>query len=323
MNRIFSFSKCKNDLKPILSICIPCYKRINQVRNTLTSIYETNVEVSLVDYEVILSDNDPEREIEVLMDEFADKPNLFYYHTECEGFLNSYHVLTYAKGELLKLHNSQNLFRKGALRHLLDEIIQENTNKTLMFHTNGFLGNKTICKYDNFNDFMSALSYWSSWSGGFSIWKEDFDAIGKIELNELFPHTSVFLTQYAAQSFLIDDTPIYNVQRIAKRGGHNKFKAFTIDYPSLIMDSYMKGHISLNCKNSILKDICTQYLPTLLFNKYIVRIETFDATGYRENIKRYFSEYAYWVAWINVIFVPFRMIGRKCIRFWNTSLKQE
>ena len=100
---------------------------------------------------------------------------------------------------------------------------------------------------------MNALSYWSSWSGGFSIWKEDFDAMGKIELNALFPHTSVFLTQYAAKVFLIDDTPIYHVQRIAKRGGHNKFKAFTIDYPSLIVGSYMKGHISLNCKDSILK----------------------------------------------------------------------
>lgn len=110
---------------------------------------------------------------------------------------------------------------------------------------------------------------------------------------------------------MIDDTPIYHVQRIAKRGGHNKFKAFTIDYPSLIVGSYMKGHISLNCKDSILKDICTQYLPTLLFNKYIVRIETFDATGYRENIKRYFPKHAYWTAWMNVMFVPFRMIKRK------------
>lgn len=295
----------------LFSICIPCYKRINQVRNTLKSIYEINSDISVDNYEVILSDNDPEMEIKTLMREFSDKPNLFYYHTECEGFLNSYHVLTYAKGKLLKLHNSQNLFRKGALQHLIGEVLQESMNKTLMFHTNGFLSQKTIRKYDSFNDFMSALSYWSSWSGGFSIWKEDFDAIGGIELNKLFPHTSVFLTQYAAKSFLIDDTPIYNVQRIAKRGGHNKFKAFTIDYPSLIVGSYMKGNISLECKNSILKDICTQYLPTLLFNKYVVRIETFDATGYRENIKRYFSKYAYWVVWINVIFVPFRMIKRK------------
>lgn len=303
--------KTKDDLKPILSICIPCYKRINQVRNTLKSIYDANSEISLTDYEVILSDNDPEREIEVLMDEFADKSNLSYYYTGCEGFLNSFYVLTYATGELLKLHNSQNLFRKGALRHFIEEIVQERANKTLIFHTNGFLLNERICNYSSFNDFMSALSYWSSWSGGFSIWKEDFDEIGKIELNELFPHTSVFLTQYAAKSFLIDDTPIYNVQRIAKRGGHNKFKAFTIDYPSLIVDCCMKGYISLNCKNLILKNLYTQYLPTLLFNKYIVRIETFDATGYRENIKRYFPKHAYWVAWINVIFVPFRMIKRK------------
>ena len=74
------------------------------------------------------------------MDESSDKINLFYYHADCEGFLNSYHVLTYAKGKLLKLHNSQNLFQKGALKHLIEEVLQEKMNKTLMFHTNGFLG---------------------------------------------------------------------------------------------------------------------------------------------------------------------------------------
>lgn len=129
-----------NKFKPVLSICIPCYKRINQVRNTLNSIYEANSEISMDDYEVILSDNDPEMEVKTLMDEFSDKINLFYYHADCEGFLNSYHVLTYAKGKLLKLHNSQNLFQKGALKHLIEEVLQEKMNKTLMFHTNGFLG---------------------------------------------------------------------------------------------------------------------------------------------------------------------------------------
>ena len=42
-----------NKFKPVLSICIPCYKRINQVRNTLNSIYEANSEISMDDYEVI------------------------------------------------------------------------------------------------------------------------------------------------------------------------------------------------------------------------------------------------------------------------------
>lgn len=67
-----------NKFKPVLSICIPCYKRINQVRNTLNSIYEANSEISMDDYEVILSDNDPEMEVKTLMDEFSDKINLFY-----------------------------------------------------------------------------------------------------------------------------------------------------------------------------------------------------------------------------------------------------
>ena len=147
----------------LLSICIPCYKRINQVRNTLNSIYEANSEISMNDYEVILSDNDPEMEVKTLMDEFSDKINLFYYHTGCEGFLNSYHVLTYAKGKLLKLHNSQNLFQKGALQHLIEEVLQEKMNKTLMFHTNGFLGKKVICKYGNFNDFMNIVLVFMEW----------------------------------------------------------------------------------------------------------------------------------------------------------------
>ena len=43
-----------NKFKPVLSICIPCYKRINKVRNTLNSIYEANSEISMDDYEVIL-----------------------------------------------------------------------------------------------------------------------------------------------------------------------------------------------------------------------------------------------------------------------------
>ena len=79
----------------------------------------------------------------------------------------------------MKLHNSQNLFQKGALKHLIEEVLQEKMNKTLMFHTNGFLGKKAICKYGNFNDFMNALSYWSSWSGGLVFGKKTLMQWGK------------------------------------------------------------------------------------------------------------------------------------------------
>ena len=33
-------------------------------------------------------------------------------------------------------------------------------------------------------------------------------------------------------------------------GGHNKFEAFTIEYPSLLDECCKKGHISTKCKNT-------------------------------------------------------------------------
>ena len=105
----------------LLSICIPCYGRVEYVRKTLKSIFIDNADVPLEKYEVIISDNDSNQAIKVLTEEFK-YPNLRYFYTNCEGFMNSYYVLTYAQGEFFKLHNSQTLFRKGSLSKIISEI---------------------------------------------------------------------------------------------------------------------------------------------------------------------------------------------------------
>lgn len=296
---------------PLLSICIPCFGRVEYVRNTLNSIFQGNADVSLDKYEVVISDNDPKQTISVLANEFKAYPNLRYFHTECEGFMNSYHVLTYAQGEFLKLHNSQTLFRKGSLQAILKEVEKHQEKRSLIFYTNGLLGKFQSSEYDTFENFMYALSYWSSWSNGFNIWRKDFEQIGEIKLNRLFPHTSLFLTQHHAKGYCIDDNLLFDVQRIPKRGGHNKFEAFTIEYPSLIDQCRKDGFISEGCEKHILHDIMTEFLPSLVFNKYIARIETFDATGFRQNIKRYFPNYAYGLVMFLSIFQPLKLAVRK------------
>lgn len=295
----------------LITICIPCFKRIDIVRSTLKSIYAGNSDVSLEDYEVVISDNDPEKELSSVAKEFSHFPNLRYIPTVCEGFMNSYYALKYGKGDLLVLHNSQNKIRRGWLAALIQQARDYNQEKPLIFHSNGFLNRHTVETYSDFNTFMDSLSYWSSWSGGITIWKEDFDNIGDITIDCLFPHTSVFLTLYKKKSFIIDDRIVYIVQRVAKRGGHNKFEAFTIHYPSLVTQSYNSGHITKECKDHILSSLYREYIPTLLFNKYVARIEIFEATGFKENCKKYFPSGAYYLAWINVLFVPFRMIKRR------------
>ena len=291
----------------LLSICIPCCKRIEQLELTLTSIFQDNSDVPITDYEVILSDNDPLHEIELLVNKF-DFENLKYFHTDCEGFLNSYCVLTYAKGTFLKLHNSQAKFKKGSLTKIIDDIRGSQDDKALLFYSNGMLNKNRVLAYDDFNSFMYNLSYWSSSSNGFCIWKDEFDKIGEIKLNPLFPHTSLFLTQHCLGKYIINDEYLFDVQRIPKRGGHNKFKAFTIEYPSLIDAVYKSGYISMKCKKHILNDILFYFLPTLLFNKYVARIECFDIYGYKQNIKKYFPWFSYYLTYMLILIVPFNKL---------------
>ena len=47
----------------LLSICIPCYGRVEYVRKTLKSIFIDNADVPLEKYEVIISDNDSNQAI--------------------------------------------------------------------------------------------------------------------------------------------------------------------------------------------------------------------------------------------------------------------
>ena len=295
---------------PLISICIPCFKRIEYVRHTLQSIYNDNRDVPLSNYEVVISDNDPDRQVEKLVNEFP-YVNLKYNYTDCEGFRNSYYVLKYARGKFLKLHNSQVVFRRGALAELIAEVKANENKHSLIFYTNGFLYHGGSRHYGSFNDFFYALSYWPSWSNGFSLWKEDFDRQSNPTLNRLFPHTSLFITQWNKEDYILNDKHFFDTQRVKGRSGHNKFEAFTIEFPSLVEDCYKNGWITIHTKKKILHDIMTEFLPSLLFNKYLARIENFDISGYRDNIKRYFPTGAYWITWLCVALIPFRMVYRR------------
>lgn len=295
---------------PFLSICLPCYGRVDYVRKTLESIYEDNSDVPLDEYEVVISDNDPNKAIFTLVKDLP-YPNLHYHYTNCEGFLNSYYVLTYGSGNLLLLHNSQVLFRTGALKIILEELKHYLKERPLIYYSNGMLYHYKSEIFDSFDEYCYHLSYWPSWSNGFSIWKDDFDKLLSPNLNKLFPHVSLFISQHRKGQFVSNDNYLFETQRVKGRSGHNKFEAFTIEYPSLINECKQKGWISLKTKDRILHDILTHYLPTLLFNKYVARIEFYDISGFKENIKLYFPRHAFWIAWLNVPLVPIRMLCRK------------
>jgi hypothetical protein len=295
-----------------LSICIPANGRYEYVRNTLKSIYSTSniAQVNQNDFEVILADNDPKASLKVLCEEFKFH-NFHYFNTNCEGFMNSYHSLTFGRAEFLKLHNSQELFNPGALPLLINFIKSNLKSKPLCFFTSALLKTGKVYEYSSFDEFMYRLSYFCTWSNGFSIWREDFNSIESIPLNNIFPQTSLLLTQYFKNKYIVNDQNLFHTQFVPKRSGYNKFQAFSVQVPDLVDDLLHKKIISLRTKNKIYKDILFEFLPLLYFNVNITKRELFSSEHMKDNIRLKFPKYSFYLVVLLSFFIPFKIIWRK------------
>lgn len=303
----------KNQNTLFLSICIPAYGRIDYIRNTLNSIYsESNLlKVSLTEYEVVVSDNDPSKSLQILCTEFP-YCNFHYYSTTCEGFMNSFHSISYGRGELLKLHNSQELWKENSLSTLIDFAKNNIRTKPLPFFTSGLLKDGCINEYNSFDDFNNRLSYLSSWSNGFCIWKDDLLIIDRnLPLDDIFPQTSLLFTQFDKKYYVVNDQPLFVTQFVRSRSGYDKFQAFSIKYLTIIDNAFKKGHISIATKNKIFNGIYNEFLPLLYFNVKIAKRESFKFYQSKEHIKVFFPNGSYNQIILFSFFVPFKILWRK------------
>lgn len=276
-----------------LSICIPTYQRIEITRNTIKSIYSDLSGVNLDDFEVIVSDNDQNESSRIFVEEFPYH-NFHYYRTKCEGFMNSFHVLGYGKGAFLKLHNNYTKLRPSSLRYMINEVKQYEDTHALMFFTNGLRHFNIKQEFGTFDSFMNSLSYFSSWSSGFGIWKDDYDSIKQnIEINKWFPQTSMLLPFTQKRKYVLNDDVIFEDQKVPKKGGYNPYRVFGVDYLSLIKDSFDKGNISKVTFNIIKKDLLCDYLASRYFKTVIARIDKFEHDNIRKHLSVYYQSSAF------------------------------
>jgi hypothetical protein len=297
-----NYIKLKN--KPLLSICIPSFQRIELLRNTLNSIYSQAADVTLDDFEVIVSDNDPQKKLQCLSKEF-NYENYHYFSTNCEGFLNSFHSLTYANGLFIKLHNSQMMWEPGSLKKVIDIVRENQDNKAFIFWSNGVKYLHCNSYYYDFDSFLSEVSYQCTWSNGFSIWKDDFDQILQVPLNNIFPQTSLLLTQKSKLKYVLCDLPLFKMQKVPKKGGYNVFNAFGVEFLKLIESSYKMGHVSKKTFKKIKIDLLLRFFPKIYFKTNIIRVENYDTKGLRKSLSEFYPFYCYYIiVFFGVFFVP-------------------
>lgn len=274
-----------------LSICIPTNGRINILKNTLDSIYN-DCKVPFSKFEVVLSDNSKNNDLLVLLQSYKQFPNIVYQKTDCDGFLNSINALKTGKGLLLKLHNNYTMFSKYGLEEIIAFIDIEKTNKPLIFFKN--FGREKIKSYNSFDIFNYDLSFWNSWSSGFSIWKEDFDQISNLEVNKMFPHTSLFLNQHYKKEFIINDIVYFINQEVPGKGGYDLFRTFAVDYLKMIEEVQHEGYINPKTFIKIKKDLFFDFLVVWYRNTKIAKNDyTFQLKNIKKSINIYYKNSYY------------------------------
>lgn len=279
--------------KPFLSICIPAYGRLSITKKTIESIYSDIEGVDLNDFEVILSDNDPNMELKSLQKKF-NFSNFHYKLSNEIGFMNSLAAMSFANGHFIKLHNNTMMFKKRALYELVNFAKINFKKKPSIFYTNGSLRKYSNSYYKNFDQYMQDLSYFSSWSNGFSIWNSNFN-YKKDDIDEYFPHVSLLFSHSDNNSFIICDNELFKMQSVKNKGGYNIFKIFCRNFLGLLKEGVINKKIGPKTLKIIKKDMLFKFLPLNFFKTKIIKVEKYSSLGIKNSIDQEYPWYGYYV----------------------------
>ncbi len=242
--------------QPILSICIPTFKREYLVDELLQSIYAENCDNELFD--ICITDNSETDETRDLIEsKYTQYHNLHYKKVTCKGFMNSVEALKFGDGQFLKLHNDYSIFKPGSLTRLIAQVQKYQDDKPLIFYT--LRGKKDIEIFDSYDAFMYDINYLCTWSTSFAIWKEDLDRIMSdpdLQCNYMYPHTTILFREDYKKSFVVDDYAYFINKQPKKKGGYNLLDNFVRIFLTMLREDLVEPHkISSRTYQKIEKNI--------------------------------------------------------------------
>lgn len=224
-----------------LSICIPTNGVVRWVLPALESIYAQGCDTDR--FEVVITDNGQGDELENAV-AGLQYPNLTYRRTSSQGFLNIVDSLKLGRGLLCKVLNHREVLIPGAMQHWLDMAEKYRDGKPVIYCTCGHLNAGPLIECEDFDSFVAAMSYWSTWMGGLCVWDTDKPALESIEYDRMFPNTSLLFEMRQESRYVIDNIPFATQPDDRGKGGYNIFRTFAIDYLDILNALRKKGRIS-------------------------------------------------------------------------------
>ncbi|MEI7474770.1 MAG: glycosyltransferase family 2 protein [bacterium] len=289
-------------MSPILSICIPTYNRAKYLDKILESLVIQNAFLTTDEIEIVISDNCSEDETQAVVkkyvDLFADKIKYHRNEVNMGADKNYENILALANGTFLKLQNDTLLTKNGSLAELV-KIVKANINeKPVIFFLNGQNNHQELMKLcNNLTEFVSYASFYSTWIGGFGLWKEDFNNLTEFSRkHELrLVQTDVILRLIASGKKAAVYNPAYFLSMtVPNKGGYNIAEVFGQNYLSLYKEYLDSGLLNKTIYENEKQLILLKHIIPYYFdfnNQY-----NFEKTGFFKYMKDYKHDWYFYEA---------------------------
>lgn len=279
------------DKQPILSICIPTNGIVEWMIPVVESIYAQDVDSNL--FEVVVTDNGDKDELEKVL--LAYKyPNLHYYKTTSQGFINQIDAFEKCSGLFCKMLNHRSKMMPGSIEKLISLVEKYKEDKPIIYCAEGNAKGNAVIECKNTDEFVKSLSYWVSWSAGTGAWKSDLVDLRKRVANKMFPHTMFLFELRGESNYVIWNERYERMASDAGKGGYDFFHTFSVELLDYMSGLRLDGRISkatfVQFKSDLFEYLCSFYYSDVVCptkRTYIVK-------DVRESMMVYYSSYEYW-----------------------------
>lgn len=267
--------KIMSKKKPLISICIPTFNRAETLKKTLALLTSDPYFQQSDLVEIVISDNCSTDHTASVVKNYSKKfPNKVIYHRNTHNLLdeNFEMVLRKSHGVFRKLQNDSFGIEPGLLECLVKIISSLQDKKPVVFLVNEEpkSDEETLLNFDSLDSFLGAVSYKSTWIGGFGIWAEDLDQFTDFSraVDLKLTQTDVLLRMVARKKHAVVIKELMQPCFLSgRKGGYNIAEVFGANYLSILKDHVTSGALSQTSYAAEKKKVLTEHTLKFVYDK--------------------------------------------------------
>lgn len=298
--------------KPLVSICIPTYNRVDALKRCVDSIIQ-NEYYSPELIEIVISDNcstDGTKEyVQTIVTN--SNYNILYNRNENNigGDLNFIKVLSIANGIYKKLHNDYCFYTEDGLRFLLDTVQKYRESRVLLFFSVREKEPFSYINCDNMDAFIDASGTDVSWIGSYGFWAEDFENLESkdrmLETKFMQVDWVLRLIKKKGDSIVCCGGLTSQIVLKTNHGDYNFVKLFTESFPTLFVPYVKSKDLSPSVFENLMKRLFIMLLRWTFVLKFDKKNYSYETTGTYSLIKNCFGQYNWYYPFLIIYSVRF------------------